>query len=434
MRVRAGYRTAIAMLMLLCLAGMACGRRGVSKASPVTTLGAANQENEFVSLASSGDWVAAVWASSSKAAGMNILTAVSRDGGRSFAEPVRVNAVERQANVSGEQPPRIALVRAQGAAPVIVVVWTAKGPDGTLLLTARSMDGGRSFGPSEPVAGTQAAGNRGWESMAIDANGRVYVTWLDHRETVMSAAGAHGPHQHGAAAQTADGVERAQRSQLFVTTVDGSVEPQSVARGVCYCCKTAMLVARDGTLYTAWRHVYEGNNRDIAFTLSRDGGRSFAPPVRVSADGWELDGCPENGPSLAGDHTGRVHVVWPTLVTGAQGETLQLFSASTADGRTFTPRVALPTAGAAYHPQLVSGSEGSLFAAWEEAASGMPRQIRLARARPDTAGSLRFQAVELGQDTAGTYPALTATPAGLFVAWTSHSAAGSTIALRQVPY
>jgi hypothetical protein len=50
--------------------------------------------------------------------------------------------------------------------------------------------------------------------------------------------------------------------------------------------KTTIAAARDGAIYAAWRHVYPGNVRDIAVTMSRDGGRTFAPPVRISDDKW----------------------------------------------------------------------------------------------------------------------------------------------------
>jgi len=74
---------------------------------PVTlTLGVPERANEYVSLASLGTWVAAAWSASSQATGTNIYVAVSNDGGRSFGSPVRVNAVEQQANINGEQPPR----------------------------------------------------------------------------------------------------------------------------------------------------------------------------------------------------------------------------------------------------------------------------------------------------------------------------------------
>ena len=106
----------------------------------------------------------------------------------------------------------------------------------------------------------------------------------------------------------------AQRSKLFFGSLDGAIAPRAITGGVCYCCKTALAVGPDGAIHAAWRHVYAGNVRDIAFTLSRDGGRTFAPPVRVSDDRWVLDGCPENGPALAVDGHDAVHVVWPTLV------------------------------------------------------------------------------------------------------------------------
>jgi hypothetical protein len=65
----------------------------------------------------------------------------------------------------------------------------------------------------------------------------------------------------------------------------------------------------------------------------------------VSADNWVLDGCPENGPSLAVDAGGRVHVVWPTLVPGGTASSepaMSLFYATSADGIHFSRRQALP--------------------------------------------------------------------------------------------
>jgi hypothetical protein len=61
---------------------------------------------------------------------------------------------------------------------------------------------------------------------------------------------------------------------------------------VCFCCKTAIASGPDGSVYVAWRHIYPPNVRDMAVARSTDGGRTFAPPVRVSTDGWALDGAP----------------------------------------------------------------------------------------------------------------------------------------------
>ncbi len=271
--------------------------------------------------------------------------------------------------------------------------------------------------------------------MAAAADGRLYALWLDHRDTAQTTA-SHAMHQHqqgaGDAAAT-NGVARAQRSQLFVSALDGSVAPKGIARGVCYCCKTALTTGPDGTVYAAWRHVYDGNRRDIAFTMSSDGGRSFVEPVRVSEDGWQIDGCPENGPALGVDAGKRIHVVWPTLVRRSSGETLGLFYASSVDGRRFTPRTPLPTSGAAYHPQLAVTPDGGLIAAWDEVEAGQ-RRVKAVRARPDDGGAARFTPLALGGAASGAYPALATTRSHAVLAWAQRLGAESRIAVTRLPY
>jgi len=250
--------------------------------------------------------------------------------------------------------------------------------------------------------------------MVTAKDGRVFVLWLDHRDSASSRS-SHDAHHHGAHS-TEDAVARAQRSQLFVSALDGSVVPTAIARGVCYCCKTALAAGPDGKVYAAWRHVFSGSHRDIAFTMSREGAAGrFAEPVRVSADGWQLDGCPENGPALAVDAGRRIHVVWPTLVEGPR-ERLQLFHASSTDGRTFSSRTPLPSNGNASHPQVIVAPDGSLIAAWDELAAGK-RQVRVARGRPAANNGVAFSLLSTADDRAGLYPALAATSTGAVLAW-----------------
>lgn len=395
---------------------------------PATTMvSIPGHRNDHASLASDDDAVALVWAATSDATGTNIFAASSTDAGRTFSAPVRVNAVDGEATVNGEQPPRVVFERGPDGQRAVVVLWTVKRAEGTVLLVARSTDG-RTFGPASPLSGVDATGNRGWESMAAAPDGRVYALWLDHRDTVTAGSG-QGAHQHqqGAGAKPAmDGVARAQRSQLFISTLDGHVPPTGIARGVCYCCKTALMTDGRGRVFAAWRHVYEGNRRDIAFTMSRDGGQSFDAPVRVSEDDWQLDGCPENGPALSLDRAGRVHVVWPTLVQGSGGETLALFHASSPDGRVFSPRQPLPTSGAASHPQMVASGD-SLIVAWDELAAGK-RRVKVARSAAAGDGPVAFAPVELDGDDTGSYPALAATSSHVVMAWTQ----GEGIAVQEV--
>ena len=214
--------------------------------------------------------------------------------------PVRVNQVPGEASVSGEQPPRIVLSSRKSGDPAILVLWTAKSPSGTRVLSARSTDGGKAFGPAESVPGSEGSGTRGWQSAAVTSEGGVVAVWLDHREVPARTAGAaaNDAHQHGATSPrpAADGAARAQLSQIFAARLNEPASARAIAPGVCYCCKTSVAAGANGTVVAVWRHVYTGNIRDIALATSADGGRTFAPPARVSEDNWVLAGCPDNDP------------------------------------------------------------------------------------------------------------------------------------------
>ena len=391
-------------------------------------IGVKDRASANASIATSGAFVGVAWAARTKEGVTDIYTATSRDGGRSFQVPVRVNRNAGDVSVSGEQPPRIGLIPNRGSNPSLVVMWTAKGPAGTKLVSARSINGGQSFGPAASVPGSDATGNRGWESLTIGARGEPVAVWLDHREmAARPGSGASGEHQHGAAMQhQTDGAAAAQLSQIFFAKVNDPAGARAIAHGVCYCCKTSVAAGPDGAIVAAWRHVYPGNIRDIALTKSSDGGRTFAAPVRVSEDNWVLNGCPENGPAVAIDQSNAIHVVWPTLVHDARGaESLALFYATSRDGQRFTKRQPIPTEGVPRHPQIAVGPSGAITVAWDEQLTGA-RRVVIARGSIDGGNPVRF-ARESVTDQAGTYPVIASLPDGTLVAWTSGSTADSVL-------
>jgi hypothetical protein len=361
---------------------------------------------------------------------------VSRDGGRRFGAPVAVNDQRGEARNGGEMPPRVVLTPVANpvADPEITVVWRARTPV-TSIRTARSRDGGRSFTPASTIQSADAIGERGWQTAAVSDDGRLHAVWLDHRGLAASRQGATAPHAHHDASPI-DGAAMAQRSSLYYASIDAApAAEREVAKGVCYCCKTALAAGPNGALYAAWRHVYPGNIRDIAFAASRDGGRTFDPPVRVSEDRWQLAGCPDDGPAMAVDRDGAVHVVWPTLIGGETPEGA-LFHASTRDGRTFTARVRIPAPASPKpsHPQLAIAEDGRLVVAWDESVGGVRRAMLAVGATPREP---RFSdpIVLDSSDTprAAVYPALATSGAYVLAAWTSGSGDASTIAVRRVP-
>ena len=411
-----------------------------TRTETVTEVGVAGRANANASIATNGSFVSVAWAARTEDGVTDIYATTSRDGGRSFGAPVRVNQHAGDASASGEQPPRIALIARPTGDPSVAVTWTAKASAGTRLMSAGSTNGGRSFGPAQSVPGSDAGGNRGWESVAVTGRGDVVAVWLDHREAAARPAGGaamSAPHQHGATGQarSVDGVARAQLSQIFFAQLNDPASARAIAPGVCYCCKTSVATGFDGSIVVAWRHVYRGNVRDIALTRSSDGGRTFAPPVRVSEDNWVLDGCPENGPAVAMGEANSIHVVWPTLVPTSRpgGEpTMALFYASSSDGHRFTPRQRIPTEGFPGHPQIAIGSNGELVVAWDEQAEGR-RRVAVARGSFDANHTPRFIRQVIEDREYAVYPVVSSLQQGAIVAWTGGSTGETMLRVKRLP-
>lgn len=374
--------------------------------------------NATPSIAAAGRFVAVAWGASASGKA-DVFVAVSRDGGTTFGAAVQVNTVPGEARLNGEMPPRVALGSSTGSSlPEIVVLWTARGA-ATEIKTARSRDGGRTFGKPTSLQVAGAAGDRGWPSLALDRSGRLHAIWLDHRGLAAARAARGGASGHKPGAPH-DGVAMAQNSSLYHASITGSSATEhEITKGVCYCCKTALAAGADGTLFAAWRHVYPGSFRDMAFATSRDGGRSFSAPVRVSEDGWAIDACPDDGPAMAVDASGAVHLAWPTVVGGDNPRGAIFYSTMPRDGQPFTKRQQVGTLGGPKpsHPQIVVDSRRRVFVAWDELANG--RQTAAVReVRADATGATSFgPIVTLSSSESGSYPALAAAGNRVLAAW-----------------
>lgn len=376
------------------------------------TLSVAGRASSTPWIASLGSNVAVAWGASADGKG-DIYVAMSGDGGRTFASPVRVNTSAGEARISGEIQPRVTISLPKGTVPVVSVTWNAKA-NGTEIKTARSTDGGRTFGPAISLQATGAAGDRGWQAAAADANGKLHVMWLDHRG--MAAATDHATHKG-----EGDGAAMAQRSGLYYWS--GAPE-RELFKGVCYCCKTALAIGPKNEIYAAWRHVFPGNLRDMGFTMSRDGGKSFSPLLRVAEDGWSINGCPDDGPAMAIDASGIIHLVWPTV----KNEAGVILYATSKDGAAFSTPVRVPTLGGPKpsHPQIAVDAAGRVVIAWDEAVNGVRQAVSIAT----EPGNKFAKARVIGE---GVYPVMTKADGAMVTAWTSGPAASPVIKVQRRP-
>jgi hypothetical protein len=171
----------------------------------------------------------------------------------------------------------------------------------------------------------------------------------------------------------------------------------------------------------------------MAVARSTDGGRTFGAPVRVSEDGWALDGCPDDGPSIAVDSRGVVHIAWPTLVPGSASGKGIFYSYSQDGGRTFAARVRLDEGAGAAHPQLAVGAD-RVVVVWDQ--SDGQRRIHSRTISGDPKASawtpvLGPPAV-LSAERPAVYPAVAITPTATVVAWTEEAKTGSEIRVQRL--
>lgn len=419
---------AAAVAVLVAFAG-----RPAAQSAGVTTLAVPGRANAAPWIASQGRFVAVAWGAQ-LAGKWDVFVATSDDEGATFRPPVQVNAVAGDGRIGGEIPPRVALHQAAGASrPEVVVAWNAK-DRGTEIKVARSTDFGGTFGAPVSLQASGAAGDRGWHSLTVDAQGAAHVVWLDHRglAEAPAAAGAKAGAMHHDAAEEHDGVAMAMKSRLHyaVVTPQGARAEQMLAPGVCYCCKTALVPTSRGVL-AAWRHVYAGNMRDIGFAWL-GGPAAAAAPARVSQDGWSINGCPDDGPAMALGAGERVHIVWPTVIPGDE-PIGAIFHATMADGTAFGPRQRVPTLGAPKpsHPQVVVDGSGRVFVAWDEMQSGV-RTAAMVTATVAANGALSFEAptaVAPGGPTQ--YPVMAPLARGVVMTWVTGAPSASTISVQR---
>jgi hypothetical protein len=386
---------------------------GVQSAQ-LQTIGVPGASNSTPSLAAAGQTVAAVW-TAAKDGSSNVYVAMSGDGGATFSAPTRVNDQDGDAGATNEQPPRV-VISGSGRQRTVTVVWSKRDTGSTrtrsdIIRMARSTDGGRTFSPARVIHDLALTGARGWQSFTLGPDGTLHAVWLDGRraEQKMADTAKHTGMEH----------KGQPPQELYHGTLspDGHMIETLIASDVCFCCKTAVAVDARGTVYAAWRHIFPGSLRDIAFAKSSDGGGHFSSLVRVSEDKWELNGCPEDGPSMAVDQSGTIHIVWATVITEAEPQKA-IFYATSPDGKVFSPRARVPTPGITTpgHAQLVLMPGGGAAVVFDEVAGGV-RRVSLARKPRDGA----FQQAEIlsGAESAS-YPVMVRSGAtDLLVAWTS---------------
>lgn len=195
---------------------------------------------------------------------------------------------------------------------------------------------------------------------------------------------------------------------------------------VCECCSTAAVITPDGVL-TAYRDRSEEEIRDISVSRLENG--AWTASATVHDDGWEIPGCPVNGPALSA--RGRnVAVAWFT-VEGDQGQAYAAFS--TDAGRSWGAPVRLDDGGSLGRVDIELLQDGSAAATWVEFTEGRA-ELRLRRVTPSGARSAAVAVAGVSRARTSGFPRLARHGDELVFAWTDSAASpdgsGSTLTVR----
>ena len=288
----------------------------------------------------------------------------------------------------------------------MVAHWPVKGEPGThasSIRIARSTDGGKTW--SKPVIPhtDRSMTEHGFVSMLPWPGGRALAVWLDGRNMKEEHNGGHGSSTGGT------------NLRYTIIGTDGRAsEDLLIDPRACECCQTSAALTSEGSL-VVYRDRSEKEVRDISAVRFSKG--KWSEPLVVSADGWEIHGCPVNGPSVSADGR-RVAVAWFT----AAKETPRVKVAFSGDaGASFGQPIQVDDSSPTGRVDVLMLSDGSALVSWlERTANG--GEVRVRRIKPD--GS-RDQSVTLAESSAlrvTGFPQMARTGNEVIFAWTQPGA------------
>ena len=261
----------------------------------------------------------------------------------------------------------------------------------------QSRDGGRTWSPSTKPHHDGTLTEHGFVAMLPWHEGRLLAAWLDGRNT----GGGHDGHGGGA-------------MTLRTATLgpDGALADEVELDGrICDCCQTSAARTANGAV-VAYRDRSDQEIRDIAVVRLDESGWS-APRV-VHEDGWEIAGCPVNGPAVAADGA-RVAVAWFTAADDTPRVRLAL---STDEGRTFGPAITIDDGEPIGRVDVAMLPDGGVLVSWvEKTADGAA--IRVRRIHPDGTREASATVAPTSPKRASGFPQLTRRGTDLYIAWTN---------------
>ena len=135
----------------------------------------------------------------------------------------------------------------------------------------------------------------GFVSIIPNHNQGFFITWLDGRNTVD---------------KNLDGYHKPMTIRFAEITNKGDIIDESeLDSATCDCCQTSIAVTNKGPV-VVYRDRSDKEVRDIYITRKING--IWGVPTPIHNDGWEINGCPVNGPKVA-SNSNNLAISWFTV-------------------------------------------------------------------------------------------------------------------------
>jgi hypothetical protein len=258
-----------------------------------------------------------------------------------------------------------------------------------------SKDGGATWGKPIVPHRDRKKRQHGFLSLVPTSDAKLGAIWLDGRNMPNEESG---------------------NMALMYTTIaaNGTLGPEmQIDSRTCECCKTALAATADG-LIAAYRDRSEKEIRDIS--VSRLVGGKWSAPEGVSKDGWEIDGCPINGPAVASNGK-NVALAWFTAPDDKPAVYVMMSSDS---GKTFGKKVRVDGGNPAGRVEVVSLASGDAVVSWIERV-GTSARLQVRRFAANGTGSAPMDVSRTVGVRSGGFPKIVVSGNEFVVAWTGSS-------------
>ena len=206
----------------------------------------------------------------------------------------------------------------------------------------------------------------------------------------------------------------------------GVVTDAVVDADVCTCCPTATAMTANGPVIV-YRDHRANETRDIS--IVRRAGPQWLAPQAISVDGWQINGCPSDGPALAAKGEQLV-VAW---FTRAQDIPQIKVAFSNNSGRDFTPAIRVDASSPVGRVDVQLVGKSSAVISWIEKPSGAAARVCVRRV--SSSGQMgEVQNVGLvAEGRSAGFPKIRVVESRLLVVWKGDRLFSEMIAMPSLP-